>query len=108
MTPEEALARARAAAQQKGTDPLLAPPEPTERVTRERLMEFALIEPDLSLVYSTRRLGAPITWFKRAVIHVLRQYLGQMQSQQTRFNIHVVAYLTQLEERVAALEERER
>ena len=108
MKPEEALERARTAAAARGvTDAEVPFPAPTERVTRERLLEFSLIEPDVSLVYSTRRLGAPITWIKRSLIWVLRQYMGQVLAQQTRFNIHVVAYLTQLEERVEKLE-RER
>ena len=107
MKPEEALelARRRAAGRGEGDVPELPAPEP---LTRERMLEFALIEPDPDLVYSTRRTGAPITWVKRMLMRGLRQYHGQMLAQQTRFNLHVVAYLQMLEERVERLEERER
>ena len=106
MKPEEALelARRRAAGAVEGEVPPLPAPEP---LTRERMLEFALIEPDPALVYSTRRFGGPITWVKRMLMRGLRQYHGQMLAQQTRFNLHVVAYLTELEERVERLE-RER
>ena len=106
MKPEEALelARRRAAGRDDGEVPPLPAPEP---LTRERMLEFALIEPDPELVYSTRRGGAPITWVKRLLMRGLRQYHGQLLAQQTRFNLHVVAYLTELEERIEKLE-RER
>ena len=75
-----------------------------EGVTRAQLLEWALIEPDPALVRSTRRAGAPITWAKRGLVHVLRQYFTEAHAQQTRFNVHVVAALTDLEARVARLE----
>ena len=106
MTPEEALAAARAAAAER--DDALPPGttiEPTERVSIEQLMEWAAIEPDIELMVSTRRLGAPITWFKRKVIHFLRQYFRELQSQQTRFNLNVLIRVAELEDRVARLEE---
>lgn len=106
MRPEEALAAARAAAAAR--DDELEPGvaiEPTERVSIEQLMEWAAIEPDIELMVSTRRLGAPITWFKRKVIHFLRQYFRELNSQQTRFNLNVLIRLAELEDRVGRLEE---
>jgi hypothetical protein len=107
MTPEEALAAARRNAAAR-TDAL--PPgrtiAPTERVSIEQLMEWANIEPDADLMRSTRKLGAPITWAKRQLVHVLRQYLRELQSQQTRFNLNMIIRLAELEDRVARLEER--
>ena len=107
MKPEEALPAARAAAAERD-DPL--PPgmsiEPTERVSIEQLMEWANIEPDVDLMRSTRKLGAPITWVKRQLIHILRQYLRELQSQQTRFNLNLVIRVAELEDRVTRLEER--
>jgi hypothetical protein len=106
MKPEQALAAARAAAAKR--DDELAPGmaiEPTERVSIEQLMEWAAIEPDVELMVSTRRLGAPITWFKRKLIHFMRQYLRELQSQQTRFNLNVLIRTAELEDRVARLEE---
>ena len=107
MRPEEALAAARAAAAER--DDALPPGttiEPTERVSIEQLMEWANIEPDVDLMRSTRKLGAPITWAKRQLIHVLRQYLRELQSQQTRFNLNMIIRLAELEDRVTRLEER--
>lgn len=109
MKPEEALGAARAAAAQRDdTLPTGMSIEPTERVSIEQLMEWANIEPDPDLMRSTRRLGAPITWAKRQLVHVMRQYLRELQSQQTRFNLNVVIRVAELEDRVARLEERAR
>ena len=80
-------------------------PAPVEPLSRERMLEWALIEPDPDLVYSTRKLGAPVTFVKRMLMRGLRQYHGQLIAQQTRFNIHTVAYLTLLEDRIEKLEQ---
>jgi hypothetical protein len=107
VRPEDALGAARAAAAAR--EDALAPGmsiEPTERVSIEQLMEWANIEPDPDLMRSTRRLGAPITWAKRQLVHVMRQYLRELQSQQTRFNLNVLIRLAELEDRVAQLEQR--
>ncbi|MFP5363772.1 MAG: hypothetical protein ACLGI5_13700 [Thermoleophilia bacterium] len=107
MKPEQALAAARAAAAQRDDVlPAGMSIEPTERVSIEQLMEWANIEPDPDLMRSTRRLGAPITWAKRQLVHVMRQYLRELQSQQTRFNLNVLIRLAELEDRVARLEDR--
>ena len=107
MKPEEALGAARAAAAARDdTLPAGTSIEPTERVSIEQLLEWANIEPDPDLMRSTRRLGAPITWAKRQLVWILRQYLRELQSQQTRFNLNVVIRLAELEDRVARLEER--
>ena len=107
MKPEEALPAARAAAAAR--DDALPPAmsiEPTERVSIEQLMEWANIEPDADLMRSTRRLGAPITWAKRQLVHILRQYLRELQSQQTRFNLNLLIRVAEIEDRVARLEEQ--
>ena len=107
MKPEDALDAARAAAATRSDAlPQGLRIEPTERVSIEQLMEWAAIEPDPDLMRSTRRLGAPITWAKRQLVHVMRQYLRELQSQQTRFNLNVLIRLAELEDRVARLEER--
>jgi hypothetical protein len=107
MRPEEALAAAReAAARRDDALPAGMSIEPTERVSIEQLMDWANIEPDPDLMRSTRRLGAPITWAKRQLVHVLRQYLRELQSQQTRFNLNVLIRIAELEDRVARLEDR--
>jgi hypothetical protein len=110
--PEQALAAAReAAAAGRGrgayADDLRGlVVEPTDATTVEKLLEWALIEPDVDLVYSTRRWGRPITAVKRALVWSLRQYNGQVHGQQTRFNHHIVLYARRLEDRVAELEAR--
>jgi hypothetical protein len=112
MKPEEAGEAARAgAAEQRAQgayseDLRAIELEPgDERVTSDQLMEWALIEPDAELVVSTRRWGAPISWFKRVLLHVLRQYLAQVESQQTRFNVHLLARVVEQEERLSVMEE---
>ncbi|MGI8863914.1 MAG: hypothetical protein ACR2JH_05855 [Solirubrobacteraceae bacterium] len=104
--PAEALAAARRAAGGQGQ------PDPANRskrldqlsVSARRLAEWAIIEPEQAEVYSTRRLGGPITALKRLLIRLLSQYLGQMSAQQSRFNAHIAAHVMRLEERVDELE----
>jgi hypothetical protein len=100
--PEDALAEARrraAAAVDDASDLGGFTVEPTERASLEQLLEWAVIEPDIALLRSTRRLGAPITWVKRLARRALRQELDQLAAQQTRFNHHVALRLAELEER---------
>lgn len=74
-------------------------PEAGERPTLEQLREWALIEVDADLVYSTRAGGAPITGAKKLLLRLLRQYTIELEAQQTRFNVAVLSYLEALEER---------
>ena len=112
MRPEEALQAARDAAADArarglygdADDLLGAATEPLERVSTEQLVEWAVIEPDLGRVRSTRRTGAPITAAKRALVHVLRQYFAEAHAQQTRFNLHAVIRIAELEERLERAE----
>jgi hypothetical protein len=110
-TPEEALEEARRRA---GEGPALhgSPAsestqsvEDARRESLRRLAIWAVIEPEEAEVYSTRRLGAPITLLKRFLVRLLRQYLVQISAQQSRFNAHVAAHVISLEDRVAALEQ---
>jgi hypothetical protein len=114
MNPEEALQAAREAAaraRERGAyDDDLAgfAIEPTDRVSMEQLMDWAVIEPDTTLMRSTRKLGAPITSLKRMLLRALQQYHNEITSQQTRFNLHVMVHVAELEDRLRRLEERER
>ena len=114
MRPEEALEAARRAAAEaraRGAyeDALKGfAIAPTDRVSTEHLLEWAVIEPDPELVRSTRRRGGAITFAKRALVHLLRQELGQAYAQQTRFNLHVAVRLAELEERLERLESAQR
>ena len=101
MTPEEALARARAEAEPYDEGPAF---EPGGRLADTKLAEWAVIKPDIERVYSTRRLGAPITVFKRFLLRLLRQYVDEALAQETRYNALATAHILNLEERVRELE----
>ncbi len=110
-TPEEALGRAReAVAERRGRGEDLDAGggfrvEPADNVDPAQLLEWAVIEPDPALVYSTRRLGAPVTLAKRLLIFALRQYTIQIVDQQTRFNLQIASFVAELDRRVGRLEE---
>ena len=112
MKPEEALDAARASAQRRRAagdyagDTAVSATAPTaDGVTLVQLLEWASIEPDVADLYSTRRLGAPVTFAKRMLARGLQQYLNQIVGQQSRFNVQLVVYVSQLADRVARLEE---
>ena len=111
-SPEEALqlARERAEAARArgayGDDLGRFAIDPVDAVTLEHLLEWAVIDPDVSELRSTRRWGAPITLVKRMLYRLLRQYHGQVIAQQSRFNIQLAVYVGQLADRVERLERR--
>jgi hypothetical protein len=108
--PEEALELAREAAERKRSkgdyppphpgalEESIAPPDP------ELIADWAVVAVDPDLVYSTRPLGAPMTWLKRLLLRLLRQYHVEYEAQQTRFNIALLSRVRDLERRVSALE----
>jgi hypothetical protein len=111
-SPERALEHARAAAAAMRADGAYGEVEPAgelptaEAPTLGKLFEWALVDPDLRHVRSTRRLGAPITALKRGLLRLLAQYHAELIAEQARFNVNLVRYVRQLEERIAALEAR--
>ena len=107
-TPEEALAEARRIAAGQPVVDLgdETSAEEARQTSVKRLAAWAIIEPDEAEVYSTRKLGWPITLLKRAMLRLLRQYLWQISAQQSRFNAHVAAHVIALDERVRELEKR--
>jgi hypothetical protein len=104
--PREALEQARRAAAGAPSDLSEETPWSLEEegVSTRRLAEWAIIEPEPAAVYSTRRFGKPITLIKLLLVRMLRQYIGQVSAQQSRFNAHMAAHVMRLEERVAELE----
>lgn len=112
-TPRQAIEQARAAAaeaREAGEYPVSETriePLPETPPSYGRLLEWALIDPNLDDVRSTRRWGAPITMLKRGLLRLLAQYHAELIAEQTRFNVNLVHHLRALEERVERLE-RER
>jgi hypothetical protein len=110
--PEQALDRARAqaasmrAAGAYREDASAHQISPTGAITTGKLYEWALIDPDLRNVRSTRRMGAPITALKHAMLRLLAQYHGELIAEQTRFNVNLVSHVRRLEERIEELEQR--
>jgi hypothetical protein len=111
-TPEEAarLAEERAAAAREHGGYAEAPPSfevsPASEIGDWRITEWAMIEPDPAKAYSTRRAGTPITWLKRGLLRLLRQYNDDLAGQQSRFNAHMAAHVMRLDERVRELEQQ--
>lgn len=111
--PEEALEHARAEAARKRATGVYGEPGPgaldesivSGRPSAELLSRWAVVEGDPRLLYSTRRAGGPITAVKRGLIRLLRQYLADVESRQTRFNIALLASVQDLERRVERLEQ---
>ena len=110
-TPEEAARAARERARERTARGDYADAErlealADERPALDRLNDWAVVEVGLDDVRSTRRIGAPITRFKRFLVRMLGQYHREEQAQMTRFNVHVLGYVAALEDRVAELERR--
>jgi hypothetical protein len=103
VKPEDAVDAARASAERKRAEGVYPPDtvadsgKPPAGPDLARLREWAIIEVDPELLYSTRKGGAPITWFKRLLLRLMRQYTTELEARQTRFNVGVVAYLESLD-----------
>ena len=110
-TPEEALEQARAAAaagRETGDYPLAETriePLNESPPSYPQLLEWALIDPDLGQVRSTRRWGVPITALKQGLLRLLGQYHAELIAEQARFNANLVRYVGELERRLAELEQ---
>ncbi|MGI8629175.1 MAG: hypothetical protein ACR2LV_03295 [Solirubrobacteraceae bacterium] len=111
--PERALEHAREAAASMraagayGEDHRGPEVAPTGAITTGKLFEWALIDPDLRNVRSTRRFGAPMTALKLGLVRLLAQYHGELIAEQTRFNVNLVGHVRRLEERIEELERRQ-
>ena len=108
MTPEEAVERARRRAAEYPPSPPGALEGSIGEPGLDDLERWARIHVDPAGAYSTRRLGMPVTAVKRLLLRLLRQHTLELEAQQTRFNVGVLARLEELEARIAELERRER
>jgi len=101
--PEDAIQKARAAAAAASPAGELAQSFEHDIAgdapSDELLQEWAVISVDPERVYSTRRLGAPLTFVKRVFLRLMRQYTAELEAQQTRFNLAVLGRLRELERR---------
>jgi hypothetical protein len=104
-SPEEARREALEAAERAGPPPVPGPHAAAleraiapGRPSNEQLQEWAMLAVDPAGIRSTRRLGGPITFLKRGLLRFLRQYTLELESQQTRFNLAVLARLRELED----------
>ncbi len=104
MTPEEALAQARAAAKPFAEGPVSLNAAPIDTVSAGRLVEWSIIDPQLDRVYSERRGGRALTGAKQMLVRALRQYFGEIVAQENRFNAIATQHIVHLEERVRELE----
>ena len=108
--PEDALELAREAAARKrasGDYPPAGPGALADSIAPpdlDLIADWAVVAVDPDRVYSTRRLGAPVTAFKRLLMRLLRQYHVELEAQQTRFNVALLSQLRELDRRVSALE----
>ena len=108
-TPEETGARARKEAERRraaggyagvGSSGALDESIVHGAPSRELLAQWAVVEIDTDeILYSTRRAGAPITFLKRMLVRLLRQYFVELEARQTRFNIALLERLDALEKK---------
>jgi hypothetical protein len=112
-TPEDALERAREAAAERRAEGGYAAAARggaldstfvDDRPPDEVMGEWAVLSVEEGTLYSTRPGGAPVTWVKRLLLRLLRQYFVELEARQTRFNLALLRRLGELEERVEALE----
>jgi hypothetical protein len=112
IRPEDALAVAReraARARARGGYALDVGREvatPPNAAMLARLLDLAERAPDLSEVRSTRRLGGPITFAKRALVRSQHQYHRQLVDQRREFDVQLALYVGLLAERLERLERR--
>jgi hypothetical protein len=109
--PEQAVEQARAALgamRESGAygERAARDPAPPDAVPQRKLLQWALVDPDIGNVRSTRRLGAPVTVLKRALLRLLRQYHQELTAEQARFNFAVAEHVSRLEARLEELERR--
>jgi hypothetical protein len=110
MRPEDALDHARRLAAEHAATTI---PEGGLEVRRadqpsdDQLLQWAVIEPDLRHVRSTRRgpIGRTITAVKQGQLRLMGQYHAQVTSTQSRINVHLSLRATLLRDEINLLRE---
>jgi len=108
MRPEDALAHARRLADEHAG--VTIPPgglevERSDQPSDDQLVQWAVIEPDLREVRSTRPgpVGKAVTAVKQGQLRLLGQYHAQVQSVQNRLNVHLSLRSTLMREEIQAM-----
>lgn len=105
--PEDAIAVARervAAARARGGYAVeLGASERPEGLVLEELLELAIAAPNFSEVRSTRATGAPVTFAKRALLRLLRQYTYDLLEQRRAQHVVIARSIADLDERLGRL-----
>lgn len=110
MKPEDALAHARRVSDEHAA---IGIPEGGLEVERssqpsdDQLLQWAVIEPDLREVRSTRRgpVGRAVTAVKQGQLRLMGQYHAQVTSTQSRINVHLSLRSTLTRDEVRLLRE---
>ena len=108
MRPEDALARARRLAEEHAATTIPTgglEVERSDQPSDDQLVQWAVIEPDLREVRSTRPgpVGRAVTAVKQGQLRLLAQYHAQVQSVQNRLNVHLALRTTLMREELQAM-----
>lgn len=108
MRPEDALAHARRLADEHAATTIPAgglEVERSDQPSDDQLVQWAVIEPDLDEVRSTRSgpVGRAVTAIKQGQLRLLGQYHAQVQSVQNRLNVHLSLRSTLMREEIQAM-----
>lgn len=108
MRPEDALAHARRLADEHAATTIPAgglEVERSDQPSDDQLVQWAVIEPDLREVRSTRPgpVGKAVTAVKQGQLRLLGQYHAQVQSVQNRLNVHLSLRSTLMREEIQAM-----
>lgn len=110
MRPEDALAHARRLADDHAATTI--PPgglevERSGQPSDDQLVQWAVVEPDLREVRSTRAgpVGRAVTALKQGQLRLLGQYHAQIQSVQNRLNVHLALRSTLMGDDLRAMKE---
>ena len=108
MRPEDAIAHARRLAGEHAATTI--PPgglevERSDQPSDDQLVQWAVIEPDLDEVRSTRPgpVGKAVTALKQGQLRLLGQYHAQVQSVQNRLNVHLSLRSTLMREELQVM-----